>query len=378
MVTNKSHLHLQKVQPMAGFAATDIPPEAFGWILTRAFACSDDPAFYLYCDQISKMFLNRYFIDAINHYLVLIHIDLSADVYVNNFPIQVKMLPKRTVKAGEPVSQNDIANITELRFLGIDIKEDDCVIFCFKKGWKFGLFFDFCQADRNTILNVKRLSHDLGSYYRYLTFQEVYSVLENEIVFEAMFSDGWFPFIQLLGSCFQELSRYYTDKSSLSSNIEAFINKFDKEHIYLFVNRWWSSQLFKGKQTILEAGIDAFISVTKSGYINCVKTLYSEIEGIVRISYVREKGKDPNFKELIKYVEEKASGKFGAQGTLGFSDVFYRYLKEVVFKNFDLSTGEVDLSRHTVSHGVADQTDYTKIKAFQAILILDQMYFYLT
>jgi len=378
MVINKSHVYLQKVQPMAGFAAADIPPEAFGWILTRAFVCSDDPQFYLYSDQISKMFLNRYFIDAIIHYLILIHSDLSADVYVNDFPIQVKMLAKRAVKAGEPVSQNDIANITELRFPGINLKEDDCIIFCFKKGWKFGLFFDFCQADRKTILDVKTLQQDLGSFYRYLTFQEVYSVLENETVFKAMFSDGWFPFIQLLGSDFQELARYYEDKPRLSSNVNSFLAKFDANRIYLFVNRWWSNSLFKGKQTILKAGIDVYISGTEAGYINCVKTLYSEIEGIVRISYVNEKGREPTFQELIEYVQQKAEGKFGPRGTLGFSEVFYQYLKEIVFKGFNLKTGEVDLSRHTVSHGVADQKEYTKIKALQAILILDQMYFYLT
>jgi hypothetical protein len=53
-------------------------------------------------------------------------------------------------------------------------------------------------------------------------------------------------------------------------------------------------------------------------------------------------------------------------------------LNEVVFKDFDLKTGKVDLSRHAVSHGVADQKEYTKVKALQAILIIDQMYFYLT
>jgi hypothetical protein len=113
-------------------------------------------------------------------------------------------------------------------------------------------------------------------------------------------------------------------------------------------------------------------------YINCVKTLYSEIEGIIRISYVREKKKNPSFIELVGYTKRKADGKFGARESLGFSDVFYRYLNEVVFKNFDLGTGQVDLSRHIVSHGGADQTQYTKNKAIQAILILDQMYFYLT
>jgi len=372
------HYRLDRVQPLAGFAAADIPPEAFGWILTRAFVCSDDPTFYLYCDQISKMFLNRYFIDAINHFLVVIHVDLSADVYVNHFPIQIKILAKRDTKAGEPIRYNDIADIAEIRFPGIDIKENDSVIFCFKKGWKFGLFFDLCQMDRQSILDVTRLHHDLGSYYRYLTFQEVYSVLENEKVFKAMFLDGWFPFIQLLGGDFEELAKHYEHKLDFPRNVEMFLSRFGKDRISAFVNRWWGNQIFESKRKILEAGIDAYLLETHAGYITCVKTLYSEIEGIVRMRYVAEKGKNPDFAQLLEYVKEKAQGKFGLRKSLGFSEEFYRYLKEIVFRNFDLKTGQVDLSRHTVSHGVAKQTEYTRNKAMQAILILDQMYFYLT
>lgn len=377
MPKNQCHIHLDKVQPLAGFAATDMPPNTFGWILTRAFVCSDDAGFYLYCDQISKLFLTNCFIDNICNYLILIHRDLSADVHID-FPFQAKMITKREPKPGEPIYQSDIADIAELRFPGIEISENDCVIFCFKKGWKFGLFFDFTPADRKSILDFEHLSHDLGSYYRYLSFQELYSIMENKPLFEPMLADGWFPFIQLLGGDFEELAKCYEHKSDFPRNVETFLGRFGKDRIRAFVNRWWGNQIFERKQQILEAGIDAYLLETRAGYITCVKTLYSEIEGIVRIRYVVEKGKDPNFEELINFVKEKAQGKFGPRKSLGFPDVFYDYLKETIFQNFDLKTGQVDLSRHTVSHGVAEQMEYTRTKAMQAILILDQMYFYLT
>lgn len=380
MNTNQNHIHLKKVPLVDGFfVVEDMPPGAFGWKLIRAFVCSDDPAFYRYCDNISKVFLNSYFVDAINHYLILIHSDLSADVYVNEFPIQFKALAKRDVNAGEPIMSSDIADIAEIRFPGIDIKENDSVIFCFKKGWKFGLFFDFSPADRRSVLDIKRLLHDLGGYYRYLAFQELYLILKNEPLFESMFADGWFPFIQLLGGDFEELATCYKHKSELPGNVDRFLDRFDKSRIKTFVNRWWKNPLFKGKQKILEAGIEAYLLGTEAGYINCVKTLYSEIDGIVRMRYVDEKKKKkPNFPELVEYVKQKAEGKFGPRESLGFSDVFYRYLNEVVFRNFDLTTGQIDLSRHSVLHGVADQTKYTRTRAIQAILILDQMFFYLT
>ena len=378
MNTNQYHTHLQKVPPMAGFPVVDIPPGSFGWILTRAFVCSDDPTFYLYCDQISKMFLTSYFVDAITNYLILIHSDLSSDIYVN-FPFQVKMMTKRALEAGKLIYQNDIADIAELRFPRIDIKENDSVIFCFKKGWKFGLFFDFNPIDQKSTLDVKSLTHDLGSYYRYLAFQELYLILKNEPLFESMFDDGWFPFIQLLGGDFEELAKCYKHKSDLPRNVDVFLHRFDENRISAFVNRWWNNPSFKNKQKILEAGIKAYLLGTEEGYINCVKTLYSEIDGIVRMRYVVEKKKKrPSFHELIDYVKQKSEGKFRPRESLGFSDVFYRYLNEVVFRDFDLATSQIDLSRHSVLHGVADQTKYTRIRAIQAILILDQMYFYLT
>jgi len=377
MAENLHHIHLEKVQPLAGFAATDMAPQSFGWILERAFVCSDDPTFYLYSDQISKMFLKDCFVDNVYNYLILIHRDLSADVYVN-FPLQAKMMMKRAVKAGEPIYQNDIADIAELRFPGITMEEKDCVIFSFKKGWKFGLFFDLGPADRESTIDIDRLFHDLGTYYRYLGFQELYSVIENTPLFERMFADGWFPFIQLLGGDYEELAKCYKNEIGLQDEVNRFAAKFDRQRISTFTERWWNSPIFQKKKSILNAGIEAYLLATETGYINCVKTLYSEIEGIVRIRYVEDRGSNPTFAQLVEYVKDKAQGKFGPRGTLGFPEEFYQYLKEPVFKNFDLQTGQVVLSRHSVSHGVADQKQYTRTKALQAILILDQMYFYLT
>lgn len=206
----------------------------------------------------------------------------------------------------------------------------------------------------------------------------MYSILESKPLFEDMFNDGWFPFIQLLGGDFEDLAKCYEHKSDFPSNVERFLSRFDKDRINTFADRWWMNQIFERKREILEAGIDAYLSGTQKGYINCVKTLYSEIEGIIRIRYVDEKGKNPNFTELIDFVKQKAEGKFEPRQSLGFPDVFYRYLNQIVFRDFDLSSGQVDLSRHSVSHGVAEPTKYTRTKAIQAILTIDQMYFYLT
>ena len=80
----------------------------------------------------------------------------------------------------------------------------------------------------------------------------------------------------------------------------------------------------------------------------------------------------------MNYIEQKAKNKFISMESLGFPDIFYKYLKEVLFKSFDLKKDEVDLSRHSTAHGVAKPEQFTKDRALQAILTLDQMYRYLT
>ena len=52
-------------------------------------------------------------------------------------------------------------------------------------------------------------------------------------------------------------------------------------------------------------------------------------------------------------------------------------LDTFLFRGFDLEHGTVDLSRHSVAHGVAAADQYTRIRALQVILSLDQMHHYI-
>ena len=115
----------------------------------------------------------------------------------------------------------------------------------------------------------------------------------------------------------------------------------------------------------------------KNGFITCLHTLYPQIEGIIGFDYFGNYGKKPSFRELIDYIKQKAESKFKNVSSTGFPGEFYEYLEKTVFENFDLSTGQMDLSRHTTSHGYANADDFDKAKALQAILILVQIYFYL-
>lgn len=56
---------------------------------------------------------------------------------------------------------------------------------------------------------------------------------------------------------------------------------------------------------------------------------------------------------------------------------FIKYLDSWFFKGFNLSTGELDLSRHSTAHGVAPADAFTRERALLGFLILEQIFFYI-
>lgn len=381
--------HLDKVQNLAGFAAENAKVGDTVKVLTRALLTSDDPNFYQYIEQISNIFIgtHRILIDEIYQFLVVIHQDSSADLYVNDFKVSVEIKAKRDMRAGEMVTQGDVADIRRVKFPDIDIKETDKVIYCFKVGWRFGLFFDLTPRARPAgvphALDVEKLNTEammlsIGALRRYLSFYHVYKVLESDTQFEEMMKDGWFPFVEILAGEYKTLSEAYQDKFDFQNKIKTLVDSFTEERINKIVEKWWKNQVFAGKKPLIEAGINAYLQDSQDGFVNCIKNLWTEVEGILRKVYHAETGKGAKVQstDLINHIVEKAKIKSGSDQSLLLPLPFLKYLKDVVFANFNVETGSIDLSRHSSSHGVAEAQQYTKDRALQLILILDQLYFY--
>ena len=371
---NGIHFHLDAVQDIGGFSLANVEKGNRFLVLTRATTNSDEPEFYRYIEKLSNPLFNkvRIFPNAVCQFLILIHEDLSADLYINDFPVEIEIIAKHNMEKGEAVMQDDIADIRRLRFPSVEIVKTDRVIYCFKVGWKFGLFFDLGRK-----LDTEAMELGLGKSYRYLSFQYVYEVLKNETQFEEMLRDGWFPFIEIVGGEYKPLSEVYQNKFHFEDAIDKIVGTFDEGRIGKITNRWWGNQLFQGKREILQAGINAFLRGDNEGYINCIKTLLPEVEGIIRYQYLKDTGTSGGVKKLLPYLIEKGKEKSGSGDSLFLPLHFFKYLNDVVFANFNLETGHVELSRNTATHGVAKAEAYTKIRALQTILVLDQIYFYI-
>jgi hypothetical protein len=378
---NISHFHLTEVENFAGFAMETAKKGEMLKVLARAAIISDQIDFFTFIDQISGQFLAKLgiFIDAVYQFLIIIHNNLSADIYVNDFPTEVEIFINRNIEKGELVSVRDVVDIKTFKFPDIPIADTDKVIYCFKVSWKFALFFDLARDKQK--LDIDSMYLTLGKLYRYLSFQYVYEVMESEREFEEMLKDGWFPFVELISSeDFKILIEMYNNKDKIKLNFDNFIAKFDKQRIEKLTEKWWTKNIFNEKKNILQAGISAYLLNNNIGYINCIKTLLTEIEGIIRLQYYDDseiRKKKPSITELLKYIFKKAKDKTGSEYSLLLPLPFFKYLDKFIYSNFQFEKGKLNLSRHSISHGVARASDYTKERALQIIFILDQIYFYI-
>ncbi len=234
------------------------------------------------------------------------------------------------------------------------------------------MYFDFSGN-----MKIASLPGELANCYRRLRYLDLYSFVGNEARIKELLNEGWFPFIQLIGSRFQNLMDYFEDERKYVFQVEKIMEYFSKEEFERLSSNWWSNSIFAEKRDILEAGIEAFFQGTKSGYINAIKTIVTEIEGVIRIAYFRKFGEKPSSQRIQRFITDLGKQKFSSAGSLGFPNLFYDYLKESVFQGFDLETGKIPSSRHSFAHGVAHFENYSQIRALQLLLTLDQICFYL-
>jgi hypothetical protein len=365
---------------LAGFAAEGAAPGAEFHIVTRGSFSSDDPLFYVVIRQVSELVLNPHAIPAgqVANLLALIHPDNTVDLYLNDeLVVSIEIAAKKSIAAGQAVLMSDIADIRRLQFHGVSIAPTDKVLYCFKVGWKFGLFFDL---ERPVPLDVDRMALSIGAAYRTLAFEHVYRTLESEEVAKAMFDAGWFPFIEILTD-YEALAGAYRDKTNVDQAVQKLVGSFTEERIGRMTEGWWDQPAFKEKQAILQAGIKAYLQDTPDGFIACIKTLGTEIEGLLRHQYLVDKGTaEGKAAVLLNHLVEKGRQKTGSGSSLFLPDYFLEYLHDKVFANFDLGSiaagVPIAAGRHSVSHGAASPAAYTREAALQMILVFDQIRFF--
>jgi hypothetical protein len=373
-------IFVPKVEPLIGFAAKDSLPGQQALVVKRAIYTSDDPTFYKLINGLNKaLFAHlKQPLDPISLVLVLLHKDGSAHLYVNEeVGLSIEARIRTSVEQGQPVSLGSIVDIGPMKILDVEIQETDNVVLCFKVDWKFGLFFDFDEDRAKRPLNKGAMWATLGSVYRLLKFGGVFSALEQVPLFDKMTSDGWFPFQDFLQGEWDELVGIYKSDFDQPNRLEKLCKRYDQDRLRAITEKWWRNPIFVGKRSILEAGVRGYLAATPDGYVCAIKTLYSETEGLLRAAFLKKHGRKVRDQgELLDNLSLEVAAVAGHETSLFLPRVFSQFIKEVVFAHFD-ETKDVPLSRHSVAHGVARSDCYTQSRALQAILIVDQLFYFL-
>ena len=308
----------------------------------------------------------------VDHLIVIIDRDKTATVYVNEITFLSKVQVTRSVAEGEPVRLDDIADIHSIIPKGVEIPKSSGLLILISVGWRKGLFFDFFPLQ---FKNAKDRDFDihifLGQIYSYLLFQNRFKI--SEMQWNEILKQGWFPFISLGSSLVNDIINYAKN----SWNIDDLINKiksFFDEKIDNLEAKWCSIKMLESHSPFIQKAISHYKA---QDYLSSISVLYPRIEGIMRDYHLiigsSEKATQSQLVETIVKAKDPDSRPY----SLLLPDKFREFLSNVYFANFD-PQGKKPLSRHSVSHGVADVEDYSLKGSIVGFLCLDQLSFYLS
>ena len=364
-----------------GFAAETITDGSTGKILTRRWLTSDEPDFHRIANSFVGLINGAASrtgqpveIQRAHCVLLVMRPDRTSDLWVDTAAVTIQILAKRNLQAGAAVTERDIADVTGMRFPAAEIGPRDGVVCLFWKDWRYGLFFDFRWHDE---LQVDQMAGILGTLYRSLGYRHLYDMMANKQTLETLFGTGWFPFIEIIGSEFDQLSSVYNDQSKLEQVEVELLQKFDEARIDKMFDRWIAKPHFASKELILKSAIDGY---KRKDPVAVQKNILSEIEGVLAAAYADKTGNTTHkISKLLKFAKEAAETRSGAIDTLFFPSSFANYLENYTYANFNAvnRTGLTAGSRNAVGHGVAPAESYTQTRALQALLTLDQLAFYL-
>jgi hypothetical protein len=362
---------------LTGFSAKTVDAGEMATVVQKVFITSLEKDFSLIATNLLSVIVSIDPGASLNSLLVIIKPDNKGYVYYR-FPFGCQMIAKRDLEAHRAVFRKDVVDITSVFFkdmvIDLNPEDGDRLIWLFRQNWTFGLFFDLSGK-----LKAESVLEEMGTYYRRLAYLSEYLFLEKSSNFTQMVQDGWFPFVALIGEGIDSIRTYYEEGEKHPSIINGLMSSFDKTRLTDITSRWWSNHLFSSKKKILQAGVNSYLANTEEGYINAVKNLSTELEGIIRVSYHKDYGKNPgSIKDLKEYITSKGQNKFSSLGSLCFPDRFLDYLSNYIFKSFDVQTGNIPESRHSVAHGVAQDNVYNQEFALKLILTLDNIYFFLS
>lgn len=366
----------------AGYSVSATKKGETASVITREFTSSEDGDLFIsrldgipshLINLASKSIPNLHIsFSTIDHLLAVINKDKTTKVYINEIPmISIVSLKKAGSEAGEVIYHDDIAEILRVKLGELEISEGAGIVFVFSEGWRKGLFFDFNPLVKEDFTSRGYdLEVVLAQYHSYLLFQDLFKISEK--AWKNIINQKWFPFISLKKATIEKIVFY----ASEGLNIDTITEIISKDLISLLplaIKRWESNAFFNEHFPFFKLAVERYL---EKDYVSSASILFPRIEGLLRTKHLVVNSSEKTIqKNLVNSLVNSLAEDRKAYNFL-LPLKFQQYLNEVFFADFDTSLA-VEISRNSVSHGVAPFDEFNLKSATIALLIVDQLYFYL-
>lgn len=363
-------------KPPAGYSMSSLRPGYYGWVCTREFVSSEDGDLFISRLEgfptvvLSLIGRPRSLLPSmVDHMVVIIRKDGTATAYINEVSFLGLIRSKRAPQAGEVIYSTDIADVQKLRMQNVTVPPDAGYLILFSVGWRKGLLYDFDP------LGGEERDHDvevlLGQRYAYLLRQQLFKLSEAE--WERLMDQRWFPFISLEAATVEKMINHVRN----DWNVDELLDEIACEVKKLVEGRivsWRQNPFFEKRGKLLEEAVQQY---RDGHYISAIHVVYPQIEGILRVCHsATDASKDRSQSSLIEAGLAYAAEMRHACSYL-LPHKFDQYLREITFAGFDPDDPQ-DVSRNTISHGVAPEGEFSLKEATLAFLVLDQLYYFLS
>jgi hypothetical protein len=304
----------------------------------------------------------------VDNLAVIIRRNRTATVYVNELNLVSSVRVSCAIRAGQAVRKDDIVDFGECRFDGIDIPADSGVILLCSAGWRRGVLFDFGPLDtRSDNQRDYNIWEEFGGIITRLHFQERFAITNDD--WSALFAKRWFPFAGLCGKSIDNLLGHVRAGWGVESLVPAYRIELQNK-ISGFLESWKTHDAYEDHVQILERAVERFRA---EDYVSCTSILYPRIEGILRSHHLR--ASLPGDRKQQTLAECAVESKVGNPYSLLLPQRFHEYLRTCFFASFDEEAGTIPLSRNSVGHGVASESEFNLESAIIALLVCHQLFY---
>ena len=360
-------------KPPAGYARTSARAGEHVDLVYREFTSTEDGGHFIQriegaTSHILQQLPSHISPSQINHMLAICRRDGKACVYVNELDLRMNVRSARPIEEGESISKDDIADMKSVE-LGVKIPDDAGVLFVFSIGWRKGLFFDFGPTLPHPQPRQYDIAAVLAQMYGQVLFQERLSISDAE--WDALFSKKWFPFVGLSNEKIDALISHIRSGWDPDENLDDIVSE-TKSRVPQMLESWREHPSFLPHLDLLERAVERF---QNDDPVSCTALLFPRIEGILRthrsIFDTRLPPRPENLTELAVATEIENDK------CLLLPRRFAAYLRDVYFANFDHRSENIEVSRHSIAHGVANPSKFDRKSALIGILTAHQLFYFL-